>query len=1053
MNIAGFSISRPVTISMLVLAVFAVGLIGLSQLALDMYPDMDVPIVSVITAYTGAPPEEIEQFVTKPLEEALATVENYKTISSTSQEGISVVVVRFEWGQDMQWAAYDVREKVDAAIGSLPDAAERPLIYRINPSVLVPVVVIDVTGMDDMRRLREIADDIIKPELEKISGVAAADLYGGLEREIRVEIDWQRLAAYGLNISAIESVLKAENLNVPAGFVTEGTREFTIRTIGEFDIVDQINDIVVDVEDGRPIYLRDVATVSDTHKEVRSYARLNGKPSVGLSVRKESGANTVEVSEAVHRALEKVPEKLPPGIELNVTSDTAEFTREAVVNLEHVAVEGAVLAVIIIFLFLATMRGTVVVAISIPFSILATTVFMYMSGMTLNMVTMGGLVLAIGRMIDDSVVVLENIVRHIEAGEPVMESAVSGTRELSMAIGAATFTAMCVFIPLLLIGGFVGVIFSDMALIVVIGLFASLVAALTIVPMLCSRVLSSEMGHEAGSAEGPVAGTSVWARAYAAVTWVFMIPVRLWNRAFDAVEHVYERMVRWALRHRAFTLSLAVGVFIFSLSLGGLIGQSFFPDMDSGELTIEMEAPLGSSIDRTNDLASKVEAITSQLPELEHLGVSVGQAGGGLGALRGSGVRTATLNVKLVDNSERERTVADIQDWLREQFIALPDVVTRFSTGHGPSSGSAIEVTLRGDDLEMLGSLGDELMRRMEDITGTTDIDPDWDPGSPEYQILVDRKKAGRLGLTAYSIAHAIQVQVYGTTELTKFREHGEEYDITVRGAMGDRDYIDDIRQVKIPGPEGAMIPLTNIATLEATTGPTKITRDERQRCLTISCDISGRALTEVVADIKDAVEAMNLPEGYGYEFGGDEENRRESFGGMMIAFMLGLLLIFIILASQFESLVHPWIVMLAIPFELVGVFAALLISGVYFSLMVFLGVLMLTGVVVSNSILLVQMVVLLRTRGEHHFDSIVHGGVRRLRPILMTTIATILAMIPMAFSIGSGNEMWQPLGVAVIGGLTTSTMLTLIVVPCALSVVDSIIAFIYRVFGKKTED
>lgn len=1052
MNIAGFSINRPVTVSMLVLAVFAVGLIGLSQLALDMYPDMDVPIVSVITTYSGAPPEEIEQFVTKPLEEALATVENYKNISSTSQEGVSVVVVEFEWGQDMNWAAYDVREKADTAINSLPDAAERPLIYRINPSVLIPVVVIDVTGMDDMRRLREIADDIIKPELEKISGVAAADLYGGLEREIRVEVDWQRLAAYGLSVTTLENVLKAENLNVPAGFVTEGTRELTIRTIGEFDIVDQINDIVINVEDGRPVYLRDVATVSDTSKEVRSYARLNGKPSVGLSVRKESGANAVEVSDAVHRALERIPEKLPPGIELNVTSDTAEFTREAVHNLEHVAVEGAVLAVVIIFLFLATGRGTIVVAISIPFSILATTVFMYMSGMTLNMVTMGGLVLAIGRMIDDSVVVLENIVRHIEDGEPVMESAISGTRELAMAIGAATFTAMCVFIPLLLIGGFVGVIFSDMALIVVIGLFASLVAALTIVPMLCSRVLSSRMG-DAGAGEGSVAATSVWARAYAAATWVFMVPVRLWNRAFDAVERVYERMVRWALRHRAFTLALAVGVFIFSLSLGGLIGQSFFPDMDSGELTIEMESPLGSSVDHTNELASKVEAITRQLPELEHLGVSVGQAGGGLGALRGGGgVRSATINVKLLDTSDRERSLSEIQDWLREQFRAVPDVVTRFSTGQGPSSGSDIEVTLRGDDLEVLGGLGDELMRRMEDITGTTDIDPDWDPGSPEYQIIIDRKKAGRLGLTAYSIAHAIQVQVYGTTELTKFREHGEEYDITVRGAMSDRDYIDDVRQVKLLGPEGALIPLTNVATVSATTGPNKITRDDRQRSLTISCNISGRALTEVVADIKDAVEAMSLPDGYGYEFGGDEEDRRESFGGMMIAFMLGLLLIFIILASQFESLVHPWIVMLAIPFELVGVFAALLISGVYFSLMVFLGVLMLTGVVVSNSILLVQMVVLLRTRGEHHFESIVHGGVRRLRPILMTTIATILAMIPMAFSLGSGNEMWQPLGIAVIGGLTTSTLLTLIVVPCALSVVDSIIAFIYRLFGKKTE-
>lgn len=1051
MNIAGFSINRPVTVAMLAVAVFALGMIGFSKLPLDLFPDMDIPIVSVITSYSGTPPEEMEQFVTRPLEESLATVENLKNISSTSQEGVSVVMVEFEWGQDMNWASYDVREKVDTAVSRLPDGADRPMIFKINPSVLLPVVVVDVTGMDDLRRLRKLADDDIKPELEKIAGVAAADLYGGLEREIRVEVDWQRLAAYGMSVSTVENALKMENLNVPAGYVTEGTREFTIRTIGEFDIIDEIANVVLDTEDGRPIYLRDVATVTDTHKEVRSYARFNGQPSVSLAVRKEAGANTVVVSDAVHRALEKLPEKLPPGVEFAVTSDSAVFTRQSRDTLYRVAYEGAILAVLVIFLFLATMRGTIVVGISIPFSILMTGAFMYLSGMTLNVITMGGLVLAIGRMIDDSVVVLENIVRHIEDGEPVMESAVSGTRELSMAIVAATFTAMCVFVPLLVVGGFVGVIFSDMAVIVVVGLFASLVAALTVVPMLCSRVLGQDIGHVKATTGPAAQAKSILARAWDLLIWPLMAAVALWNRLFDAVERLYGRIVRWALRHRAFTLALAVGVFVFSLSLASLVGQSFFPDSDSGELTIEMEAPLGSAVDYTDALASKIETIVKQVPEVEHVGVSVGQASGGLGAVRGGGVRTARLTIKLVDLDERDRSVEEIQEWLREQLRAVPEVVARFSSGRGPTSGADIEVTLKGDDLEVLGALGEELMHRMEEITGTTDIDQDWDPGTPEYQVVVDRRKAGRLGLTPYAIAHAIQIQVYGTTELTKFREHGEEYDITVRGAPVDRDYIDDVRQVKLVGPEGALVPLANIAKIVATTGPNKITRDDRQRSQQISCNVTGRALTEVVADIEEAVTAMSLPDGYSYEFGGGEEDRRESFGGMLVAFMIGLLLIFIILASQFESLVHPWIVMLAIPFELVGVFGALLISGVYFSLMVFLGVLMLTGVVVSNSILVVQMVVLLRTRGVNHIESIVQGGMRRLRPIMMTTLSTILAMVPMAFSLGHGAEMWQPLGVAVIGGLTTSTLLTLVVVPCALSVVDDLIAFIYRLFGKKT--
>ncbi len=1040
MNIAGFSIQRPVTVLMGVLGAFVLGAIGFSQLGLDFFPDIDVPMVSVITQYHGTPPEEMEEFVTKRIEEAVATVENYKGIRSVSQEGLSVVTIDFEWGQDMEWAAFNIREKVDSVADALPDAAGRPLILRINPHVLIPVVTIDATGIDDMRKLRKLAEDEIKPELEKIPGVAAADIYGGLQREILVEIDWQRLAAYNLDVRTVEQALQRENLNIPAGFVTEGPREFAIRTIGEFDTVDQIKEVVVSTEAGRPVHLRDIATVRDTHKEVRSYARYNGRPSVSLSVRKESGGNTVKVSDAVHEALARLPEKLPPGVELKVTSDQADFIRDSLHNLYSVAIQGAALAVIIIFLFLSTVRGTLVVAVSIPLSVLATFAFMYFSGMTLNIITMGGLVLAIGRIVDDSVVVLENIFRHLERGEPVIDAAVSGTRELAMAIAAATFTDMCVFLPLLVIGGMVGAIFSPMSLVVMFGLFSSLVVAVTVVPMLASRLLTQTVIGRAQQPgpRGPVARV-----------------LDIWKAGFDGLERLYRRAASWALRRRAIVMILAAEIFIASLLMMRLAGFSFFPALDSGQIALGMEAPLGSSLDRTNQLAAELETVINDIPELKHMGVTVGQSAGAIGRIFGgtSGTRTANFAVSLVDLKQRQRTIWDVEDYLRQKVAQIPDVVVRFRETMGPpGAGGDLVVTIVGDDLDILSKLGQEARTRLIAVPGISETDLDWEPGSPEYQIVIDRQKAGRLGLTPAGIAHTIQAQVYGTRELTKFRERGDEYDITIRAAEADRDWIQDIKQISIPGPEDVLIPLANIASINLTQGPTQIVRDDRRRSISINATISDRDLKAVVDDVDPIMEQMQLPADYSYEFGGTEEERRESYAGMGVAFLLGLMLIYIILASQFESLIHPFVIMLAIPLELVGVFGALLLTGTYFSIMVFLGVLMLTGMVVSNAILVVQLIVLLRKRGIGGREGIVEAGAMRLRPIVMTTTTTIIAMTPVALSLGAGSEFWQALAIAVIGGLATSTLLTLFVVPVAYSITDDVVAFVYRLFGKQPD-
>ena len=1019
---------------MVILAIFVIGTIGFLQLNLDLLPDITFPVIAVMTYYPGVPPEEVEEFVTKPIEEGAALVEDLKSISSVSQEGLSVVVIEFDWGKNMDWAAFDAREKIDPIIERLPKGVHRPIVTKLDPDTLMPVLSVGMTGLTDMRRMWELADDIVKPELERIPGVAAANIYGGLQREIRVALNWNRLKAYHIPVQMVEAALQRENLNLPGGFVTEGKQEFTIRTIGEFSEVDQISKIVVATRNGTPVYLGDLAEVKDTHKEIRSYARINGQPSVSLSIQKESVANTVKVSDAVREALQTLPEKLPPGIKLTVINDQAEFIKDALHNLYSVAIEGGLLAMVIIFLFLATLRGTLISGISIPLSLLATFALMYFNNMTLNIITMGGLVLAIGRIVDDSVVVLENIYRHLEEGEPIREAAINATGELAMAITAVTLTTMCVFFPIIFVGGMVSTIFTPMSLVVMFGLFASLMVALTIIPTLSVDFLSVQVGGQSGENSrrtGPLAQALYG-----------------WRRGFNLVAKWYRRAIDWCLNHRAIIVGIAAGIFGTSLMLLTLVGFEFFPSSDTGKLQFTAELPVGSSVEHVNEAAKQLEEIIRQLPELQAVEVNVG-AGGGLATMRGGGsTRTATFHVELVDRTQRERSADEVTHWLRQQFAQIPGVTVRFQQMMGGGVGADLEITIKGSDLATLSKLGRQVQAQMEQVPGLFDLNLDWEPGSPEYQITVDREKAGRLGLTAYDIGHAIQTMVRGTQELTKFRQGGKEYDIVVRARASDRQWIDQVREIELPASNDKYVPLVDIATIRRTLGPSQISRDDRERSVTISASTSGRALSEIVADVEQILQQVQWPSGYRYEIGGGEKDRREAFSGMGVALALGILLIYMILASQFESFVHPLTIMLAIPLEVIGVVGALLLTGQPLGIMVFLGILMLTGIVVSNSILLVQMINLLRERGYELREAIIAGGGLRLRPILMTAIATLFAMIPLALGLRAGSEMWQPLAIAVIGGLTTSTFLTLFVVPVAYSIMEQIQSSVRRVLG-----
>ncbi len=1000
------------------LAVLVIGVMSWQQLKIDLLPDITFPVITVVTIYPGAGPQEVEEYVTKPIEEQCGLVKNLKHISSISQEGISVVMEEFEWGTDMDFASFDTREKVDQVIERLPDEAERPFIVKMDPQTVFPIMYLNVTGMDDMRELRKFTDDVIKRDLEKVEGVAAIDVYGGLEREIQVLIDRDRLAAYGISVQEIERAIKAENLNIPGGHIELGQREFTVRTLGEFKRAEEIENVTVAIKDGVPIRLRDIAQVRDTHKEIRQYSRYNLKPSVTLVVRKESGANAVEVAHAMRKAVAELNTRLPGNVRVQESYASADYIERALHNMYGVAEEGAVLAVIIIFLFLTSARSTLVIATSIPLSLLATFTVMKFNDMTLNLVTMGGLTLAIGRIVDDSIVVLENVYRHIEAGENPYVAAVRGAGEVGVAIMAATLTTVCVFFPIAYVGGMVGQIFTPMSITVTVALMASLAVSLTVIPMVSARILRP-------------------ASEQAAKQYWFLRPVDMalaaWQRAYERIEAAYGAAVRWALGHRAVVVAIALAVFFFSLYLVTLVPAEFFPHTDRGEFGMTLQMPVGSNVEVTNRAALFIEKKLLSMPEVQLVTSTVGEASSATGTTT---VRDASFQVKLKPAHERKRTTDDVIAEIRKAAATIPGAKVSFETGVGRGQAPII-ITIYGDEIPELARIGQEALHKLREVPGLVDLRLNWERGAPEYQVVIDRQKAGTYGLSTFDIATAIRGLVKGE-KITKFRVGGKEYDIIVRLPKASRQDIEQIKDVMLPTPTGALVPITQVAKFVETVGPTLVSRYEHRRSIEIHADKTpDQALSVVMARADKILKSIDMPLGYGYEFRGEEKDRQESFAGLRVALAMGILLIYIILASQFESIIQPLIIMVAIPLEVIGAFGALMLTGTHMSIMVFLGILLLTGIVVSNSILLVHVINLLRERGVEVREAIVRGGMLRLRPILMTALATMVAMVPMALALREGSDMWRPLGITVLGGLVSSTFLTLIVVPVVYSLVD----------------
>lgn len=1022
MNIPELAVRRSVTVFMIVIALVVLGAVSLGRLALDMIPNISVPVAAVMTDYPGASPEEVEKSVTKPLEEVLATLNNVDSITSTSQSGSSTVVLMFDWGTDMDFATLQMREKIDMVRGMLPDGAGAPMVVKMDPAMM-PIVQIGVSGGRDLEELTRLVEEEIKPRLERLPGAAWVVVTGGRTREVQVLLDPVKLDSYGISISQVMQALRSENLELTAGKLRSGKKDVIITTTGEFQDLMQLANIPLATSQGGVVYLKDVSEVREGFADMSQETYMNRAPSVGIHVLKQSGANTVQVAERVREELEALKEKLPGNIEVNTVSDQSRFIRDAINTLVVHAVVGSLLAVLILFLFLRSLRSTMVIAVSIPICIIATFTMVYFAGLTLNMVSLGGLALGVGLIVDDSIVVLESIYRYRQRGCSVWESVTAGAQEVAMAVTASTLTNVIVFLPIVFVEGLAAQLFRDLALTVTFSLLASLFVALTVVPVLSRRLVT---------AVGEVADPRMpYQRLSAAL-----------GRWFERMHAAYRELLAWALQHRRRVLAGAAALFVVSMLLVPVIGTEFFPKVDSGQISISIKMPRGTSLEETRRLARRAEAIASGLKEVETTFVSVGSAEGMGGFLASSDTDRATILVKLCPRGERRRSTAEVVEELRKRLALVPGAeikVNEYDMLSSMMSGSSpITITLRGDDLDVLRQKGEEIAEIVRRVPGTYNVKTSLEEGKPTMEVRLDRQRAAAYGIGTAQVAQALRAAIMGEV-VTQYRSGGEECDLRLRLIPEARQDLGDLEKIQILSPTGVSVPLREIAELREGVTPAVIRRQDQARVCTITGDLAGRPLGSVIKDIKARLADLRLPPGYEITYGGQQKMMQESFSSLGFALILGILLVYMVMASQFESLLHPFVIMFTIPLAVIGVVLAFIITGKTFGVTAFIGVILLAGIVVKNGIVLVDYINTLRRRGLSREEAILQAGPVRLRPVLMTALTAMLGMLPLAIGRGEGGELDSPLAVAVIGGLFVATFLTLVVIPVVYTVLEDL--------------
>jgi len=1043
---------RRITVVMLMVAVGLFGMVSLSRLNLNLLPDVSYPTLTIRTELTGAAPVEVENLVTKPIEEAVGVIRNVRLVRSVSRSGQSDVTLEFLWGTDMDVAGVEVREKLDLLF--LPLEASRPLLLRFDPSS-EPIIRLGLLYQESadaadssearLKSLRRLAEDRIKTDLEAEEGTAAVKVSGGLEDEIQIQVDQQKLSQLGIGIEQVADRIRAENVNLSGGRLEEGDQRFLVRTLNEFESVEEFSDAIVAYVAGRPVYLRDIATVERGYKEREAITRVKGRESVELAIYKEGDANTVQVANRLEERLARVRESLPAEIELVKIYDQSRFISSAVDNVRNAALVGGLFAIIVLYGFLRDARSTTIVGIAIPISVIGTFLLMYTNGVSLNIMSLGGIALAVGMLVDNSIVVLENIVRKREQGEGIVESATNGTSEVASAVVAATLTTVAVFFPMVFISGIAGQLFRDQALTVTFALAFSLIVALTVIPMLSSLGAGSRYVDEKEN-EPPGRFTRIIAAVvrafgfvFVGVRWLFWallwLPTQLFQRFYGAVAAVYPALLRWSLQHRAAVVVSAVLIFAGSMALVPRLGTELIPQLSQGEFNVDLRLPPGATLAETDRAIRAAQSATQDIDTVA-LDYSVAGTGNRLDANPvDAGDNTGTLSVALVPGAGRDDETAAMEA-MRRELSGIPGVQYEFSRPSLLSFSSPLQVEIAGYDLEELALVSQAVVSRMADDDRFTDIRTTVENGNPEIQIVFDQERAAKLGLAVRDIADRVVASVRGEVA-TRYSWRDRKIDVLVRSVDTRQSSIDEIRRLIINPESARPVTLEAVATVDIARGPAEIRRVAQERVAIITANVAYGDLGAAAATAGGILDGIPMPSGISAAVSGQSEEMQESFTSMQFAFALAIFLVYLVMASQFESLIHPFVILFTIPLALVGAVLALFVTGTTINIVAFIGVIMLAGIVVNNAIVLVDLINQLRAKGKDRFDAIMEAGTARLRPILMTSLTTALGLLPMALGFGEGSEVRTPMAITVIGGLLVSTLLTLLVIPVVYSLLD----------------
>ena len=1014
MSLYGSAVKRPIMTTLCFVAVVILGLFSLNTLPIDLYPDIETNTLMVMTTYQGASAQDIEQNVTRPLENVLNSVSDLKHISSKSRENISVITLEFEYGEDIDVLTNDVRDKLDMVSSMLPDDAENPIIFKFSTD-MIPIILLSVQADESMPGLYKILDDAIANPLARISGVGSVSISGAPKREIHVYVDPTRLEAYNLTVEQIASVIGAENRNIPGGSFDIGSDTYSLRVQGEFNSSDQMKDIVVGNSGGKTIYLSDVARIDDSLEERTQETFNNGVRGAMIVIQKQSGANSVEISNKVLEILPTLEKRLPSDVKVGIIVDTSDNIRNTIASLVETVMYALLFVVIVVFFFLGRWRATLIITITIPISLIASFIYLAMTGNSLNIVSLSALSISIGMVVDDAIVVLENVTTHIERGSDPKQAAVHGTNEVAVSVIASTLTLIAVFFPLTLVTGMTGVLFRQLGWMVTIMMIISTVCALSLTPMLCSLLLRRTNHH---------------GRLYT----IFFTPI---NKGLDAFDNGYGRLLAWVVGHKTVTILVCMGIFIASLFLLKQVGTEFFPTADDARLRANLELPIGTRVEIAKESTARlVKMWKEKYPEIEVLNYTTGTASSDntFASLSDNGPHIVSMNIRLSDPGDREKSSTEIAGLMREDLKNYFPEFKKAQVSVGGMGGSmggqaTIDYEIYGYDFAETDSVARMLSNELRKIPGTADVIISRADYQPEYQVDFDREKLALYGLNLSTAATYLRNRINGQLA-SQFREDGEEYDIKVMYAPEHRTTIEDIENILIYNSAGKAVRLRDVGKVVERFTPPTIERKDRERIVTVSTVVQDVPMSQIVEASQAAIDKMDIPQGVSVQLAGSYEDQQESFRDLLTLAVLIIILVYIVMAAQFESYTYPGIIMTSLLFAFSGVFIILWLSGHTLNVMSMIGAIMLIGIVVKNGIVLIDYISLNRERGLSIRRAVILGGKSRLRPVVMTTLTTILGMVPMAVGTGQGAEMWRPMGTAVIGGLTFSTILTLLFVP-----------------------